>query len=107
MITAIHVDDDTRSIELMKLAANDVEELELKESFTSAKEALAWLSRNNADLVFLDVEMPEKNGLDVAHEISRFPSSVVFVTAHTGFAIKAFEACALDYLVKPDRKSVV
>ena len=45
--------------------------------------------------------MPEKNGIDLAADLAAFPSDVIFVTSHTGFAIKAFEACALDYLVKP------
>lgn len=101
MITAIHIDDDVRSIELMKLAAADVEVLQLKESFTSGKTALEWLSTNTVDLVFLDVEMPEKNGLGLANELTPYSADVIFMTAHAGFAIKAFEACALDYLVKP------
>lgn len=101
MITAIHIDDDIRSIELMKLAAADVKELELKASFLSGKEALKWLRENTADIVFLDVEMPEKNGIDLAHEMGTIPSEIIFITAHTGFAVNAFEACALDYLIKP------
>lgn len=101
MITAIHIDDDSRSLELMKLAAADVPELTVKASFVSGKEALDWLATQTADLVFLDVEMPGQNGLELANELSAFPTDVVFVTAHAGFAIKAFEACALDYLVKP------
>lgn len=101
MITAIHIDDDIRSIELMKLAAAEVDELELSGSFTSGKAALAWLGANTADIIFLDVEMPETNGLELAKEMTTHPADVVFVTAHAGFAIKAFESCALDYLVKP------
>lgn len=101
MITAVHVDDDPRSLELMKLAVADVPELRLLASFGTAAAALDWLPGNSADLIFLDVEMPEKSGLELAHELTAFPGEVVFVTAHTGFALKAFEACALDYLVKP------
>ncbi|HUC82957.1 MAG TPA: LytTR family DNA-binding domain-containing protein [Flavisolibacter sp.] len=101
MIIAIHVDDDPRSIELMKLAADEVADLDLKASFLSGASALEWLAHNNVDIIFLDVEMPEKNGLDLANELAAYSSDVIFVTAHTGFAIKAFEACALDYLVKP------
>ena len=89
MITAIHVDDDIRSIELMKLAAADVPQLNLRASFTSGKEATGWLSENKVDIIFLDVEMPEKNGLDLANEMGGLSSDIIFVTAHTGFAIKA------------------
>lgn len=101
MITAIHVDDEVRSIELMKLAVNDVPDLELKASFTTGAEVLAWLTNNTVDIIFLDVEMPDQNGIDLAKQIGVYNADVIFVTAHTGFALKAFEACALDYLVKP------
>ena len=101
MIKAIHIDDDIRSLELMKMTIASIEDLELVGSFLSGKEALEWLRGRPVDLIFLDVEMPEKNGIDLAKDMSSFSSDVVFVTAHTGFAIKAFEACALDYLVKP------
>lgn len=101
MITAIHIDDDVRSLELMKLAIQDVAELRLEASFRSGEPALRWLEENKVDLIFLDVEMPGKNGLDLANDFSNLSAGIVFVTAHTGFAIKAFEACALDYLVKP------
>lgn len=101
MIKAIHVDDDIRSIELMRLAVRDVAELDLQASFTSGGQAVEWLQQNSVDIIFLDVEMPEKNGIDLANELGIVPSDIIFITAHTGFAIKAFEACALDYLVKP------
>jgi two-component system LytT family response regulator len=65
-------------------------------------ETLQALETLGPDLVFLDVQMPELDGLGVvqAHGVERMPM-VVFVTAHDEFAVKAFEAHALDYLVKP------
>ena len=101
MFTAIHVDDDIRSIDLMKLAAADTHDIELLASFTSGKDALEWLADNDAEIIFLDIEMPEQNGIDFAKGLGNYSSDVIFVTAHTGFAIQAFEACALDYLIKP------
>lgn len=101
MITAIHIDDELRSIEQMKASVKKVPGLSVKASFTSPREALKWLEKNEVDLIFLDVEMNEKNGLDFAMEQLPHSPEIIFVTAHTSFALKAFEACALDYLVKP------
>lgn len=64
--------------------------------------ALAALATDHFDLVFLDVQMPGLDGLSVVrqHGVKRMPE-VIFVTAHDHFAVRAFEAEALDYLVKP------
>ncbi|HEX9754647.1 MAG TPA: response regulator [Gemmatimonadales bacterium] len=66
------------------------------------REALRALATLSPDLVFLDIQMPGLDGLGVirAHGVERMPP-VVFVTAHDEFAVRAFEAQALDYLVKP------
>lgn len=66
------------------------------------REALRALATMQPDLVFLDIQMPGLDGLDVIriHGIERMPA-VIFVTAHDEFAVQAFEAQALDYLVKP------
>lgn len=101
MLNAIHIDDDPRSIQLLRATVAEVPEISLRASFTSAAEAIEWLGAHSVDLVFLDVEMPERSGLEVARDLSGFSADVIFLTAHTGFAIQAFEACALDYLVKP------
>ncbi len=101
MYTAIHVDDDPRSLDLMRLAASELPELNLLASLDSGAAAQAWLSENKADIIFLDVEMPEQNGFQVARELAAYSTDIVFVTAHADFAVRAFEACALDYLVKP------
>jgi two-component system LytT family response regulator len=65
-------------------------------------EALRALATERPDLVFLDVEMPGLDGLDVigVHGAERMPL-IVFITAHQEYAVQAFEAQALDYLVKP------
>ena len=68
----------------------------------NGREALRALTTLEPELVFLDVQMPGLDGLDVIriHGVERMPL-VVFVTAHDEFAVRAFEAQALDYLVKP------
>jgi two-component system LytT family response regulator len=65
-------------------------------------EAVRLLNALNPDLVFLDVQMPEMDGFAVLRELTLNPlPAIVFVTAHDSFAVRAFEAHALDYLVKP------
>jgi two-component system, LytTR family, response regulator AlgR len=68
-------------------------------------EALARLGEEGADIVLLDVQMPEMTGLELARHLAALPEgpSVVFVSAYDEYALKAFEVHALDYLVKPVR----
>src|SRR5215469_1526626 len=68
----------------------------------SGKEAIAATRRLLPDLLFLDVQMPESDGFDVLEILgSELPPAVVFVTAYDQYALRAFEAGALDYLLKP------
>lgn len=101
MLKAIHIDDDIRSVELMKNAIAGCADTELVRSFTNEREAREWLDKNKTDIIFLDIEMPGKNGIELAQELSGHNADIIFVTAHTGFAVDAFEVCALDYLIKP------
>ena len=101
MLKAIHIDDDIRSVELMKNAIAGCPDTELVRSFTNEREAREWLDKNKTDIIFLDIEMPGKNGIELAQELSGHNADIIFVTAHTGFAVDAFEVCALDYLIKP------
>jgi two-component system, LytTR family, response regulator len=68
----------------------------------SAREALTFMRRSRPDLAFLDVQMPEHDGFDILELLGADqPSVVVFVTAYDQYALRAFEAGALDYLLKP------
>lgn len=68
----------------------------------SGQEAVEEIKRSNPDLVFLDVQMPECDGFDVLELLGgALPPAIVFVTAHDEYALRAFEAGALDYLLKP------
>jgi two-component system, LytTR family, response regulator len=69
---------------------------------SSGTEAIEVIRSSRPDLVFLDVQMPECDGFDVLELLgSDLPPAVVFVTAHDEYALRAFEAGALDYLMKP------
>jgi two-component system LytT family response regulator len=97
---AIIIDDERLArLELKNLLAShkDVEIIAECNNAESAKEKIAEL---NPDVIFLDMQMPGKSGLELIEEVSALPD-VVFVTAHDEFAIKAFEVNAFDYLLKP------
>ncbi len=64
------------------------------------QEALDKISTHKPDLLFLDINMPEKNGFDLLESLDETPY-VIFVTAHDQYALNAFESNALDYLLKP------
>lgn len=72
----------------------------------NAVQALAWLATNRCDLVLLDVQMPGRDGTQLAAELQRLPEppAVVFVTAHAQHALRAFDLEAVDYLTKPVRR---
>jgi two-component system response regulator AlgR len=73
----------------------------------SAAEALHALSSTDVDLVLLDIQMPGLDGLQLADRLRALPSApkIIFVTAHAGHALKAFEIDAVDYLTKPVRRA--
>lgn len=99
---AIIVDDEPHARRyLSDLLAADEEINELGQ-FGNGKEALAFLAKNPVDIVFLDIEMPNVNGLQVAQKLAKMDQAeIVFTTAYNQYAITAFEAQALDYLLKP------
>jgi len=101
-IRALVVDDEplarSNLIVLLKLDS----EIEIVSECGSGMEAVAEIRSQKPDLVFLDVQMPECDGFDVLELLgSDLPPGVVFVTAYDQYALRAFEAGALDYLLKP------
>ncbi|MHA7965885.1 response regulator [Paenibacillus sp. CAU 1782] len=103
MLKVILVDDEEPAlIHLERLLQNDGR-VQIAGKYTSAKEALQHLSPEHADVAFLDIGMPEMNGLEAAELIQeQFPSiRIVYVTAYSAYAVEAFELYALDYLLKP------
>jgi two-component system LytT family response regulator len=77
-------------------------EIEVVGQYDSGTDALVAIRQTKPDLVFLDVQMPECDGFDVLELLgSNLPTAIVFVTAYDKYALRAFEAGALDYLLKP------
>ncbi len=99
-ITTILVDDEKLAREGLKALLKEFPEIEIVGEATNADEAIDLIDRLKPQLMFLDIEMPEKSGFDLLEELIETPC-VIFTTAYNEFAIKAFEVNALDYLLKP------
>lgn len=97
---AIIIDDERLARQELKNLLSAHKEIEIVAECANAEEAKEKIAAINPDVIFLDIQMPGKNGLELLEEISALPE-VVFVTAYDEFAIRAFEINALDYLLKP------
>jgi len=99
--TAI-VDDELLSRRGIALRLREAPEFEVVAECSNGREAVGMLQRERPDLVFLDVQMPGLSGFDVLAQLPRdIMPLVVFVTAYDQYAVRAFEAHAIDYLLKP------
>jgi two-component system, LytTR family, response regulator len=101
-IRALVVDDEPLARSNVVVLLRLDPEIEIVSECGSGLEALAEIRRMKPDLVFLDVQMPECDGFDVLEMLGGdLPPAVVFVTAYDQYALRAFEAGALDYMLKP------
>jgi len=101
-IRTVIVDDEPLALSSLRILLARDPQIELVGECTSGAEALAALRELRPALVFLDVQMPELDGFDVLEQLgAATPPATIFVTARDDHAIRAFEAGALDYLLKP------
>ena len=96
----IIIDDEPLARSLVKEYLNDFAELELIQECGDGFEGLKAINQLKPDLVFLDIQMPKINGFELL-ELIENPPTIIFTTAFEEYAIKAFEAHAIDYLLKP------
>lgn len=102
MIRALVVDDEALARRNVTVLLSSDPEIGPIEECGSGAEAIETIRRWKPDLVFLDVQMPECGGFDVLEMLGAdLPHAVIFVTAYDEYALRAFEAGALDYLLKP------
>jgi len=99
-LTCAIVEDDRISLALIEGLAEKSGLLEVKKSLASSQEALLWLSENQVDLLFLDMEMPEISGLQLLRALSYKPE-VIIISSNPNYAVEAFEFSVTDYLLKP------
>ncbi len=94
------IDDEPLARELLETYLQKIPNFELVNSCSSAMEAMALMSSERIDLLFLDIEMPVLKGTDFFKNLVRKPE-VIFTTAYRDYAVDGFELNALDYLLKP------
>src|ERR1700738_4492218 len=101
-VRTIIVDDEALSRRGVEIRLRTAPDFEILAQCASGREALAAIQQYKPDLVFLDIQMPGMSGFEVlAHLPQESLPVVVFVTAYDQYAIQAFEARAVDYLLKP------
>lgn len=100
MINCIIVDDEPLAIQLLESHISKIETLKLLGTAKSAIEAYQLLQEKSIDLMFLDIQMPDLNGIDFLKSLNKKPKTI-FTTAYREFAIEGFELEAVDYILKP------
>ncbi|HEY4599755.1 MAG TPA: response regulator [Cerasibacillus sp.] len=100
---AILVDDEQLALDFMEIQLGKIENIDILGKYTNPLEAMDQIVNQEVDIVFLDIHLPEINGIELAEKIleEKPEQTIVFVTAYDEYAIKAFELNAIDYLMKP------
>ncbi|MBX7108648.1 MAG: LytTR family DNA-binding domain-containing protein [Chitinophagales bacterium] len=102
MITSVIVDDEIKGRQfLQQLLHKFVPRVKVAGEATNAAEAKELIEYVRPDLVFLDIEMPGKTGIEMLQELPEIKFEVIFVTAFNTYAVEAFRLGAVDYLLKP------
>lgn len=103
MITAILIDDEYYALEGLKQDLEDLGTVRVLGTYENGRDALVAVADLRPELIFLDIEMPEMNGLELFDQLLEASpqTAIVFVTAYNQYAIQAFDLNAMDYLLKP------
>lgn len=100
---AILIDDEKLALDFLEHQTKQFTELNVIAKFRNPWKAAKYIENNRVDIVFLDIHLPEINGIELAEKlVEKNPGlQIVFVTGHDEYAIQAFEINALDYVLKP------
>ncbi|HEY6505835.1 MAG TPA: LytTR family DNA-binding domain-containing protein [Chitinophagaceae bacterium] len=102
MISAVIIDDEPGNIDVLKKMITDFcEGITICGTASSVDEGITVIRERKPDLVFLDIEMPGKNGFDLIDQLTLVGFEIIFVTAFEHYALRAFRYSAIDYLLKP------
>ena len=102
MINCIIVEDELPAREELKYFLNEEKEIKLIAEFDNPLDTLTFLKNSTADVIFLDINMPDMNGISLGKIITK---KIIFITAYKDYAVDAFEIKAFDYLLKPYSES--
>jgi len=100
MIKAIIIDDEPLARSIVRDYLKSFSQIEIVAECNDGFEGVKAIQEKKPDLIFLDIQMPKINGFEMLEMIDQ-PPAVIFTTAYDEFAIRAFEANAIDYLLKP------
>lgn len=101
-LRCIVVDDEPLAVKMLENFISKTPGLVLEASFTDSVKALAAISSKAPDLVFLDIQMPDLDGMELSRLIHE-PTRIIFTTAFKQYAFESYEVSALDFLLKPIR----
>ena len=102
-VRCVALDDEPLALKLLSEFISKVDFLQLEASFSSTPEALKYISENEIDCVFLDIEMPDLNGIELSKILNNFAKKpeIVFVSAYGNYAVEGFKLDVVDFLLKP------
>jgi len=103
MIKTMLIDDENKALDYLEYQLKNISGLDIVGKYINPLEGLKIMDQQKIDLVFLDIEMPSINGLELAKKMLEKNSSlsVVFITAYKKYAVKAYEINTIDYILKP------
>jgi two-component system LytT family response regulator len=102
MLKAVVIDDEEWArVTLNALIKEYIPDLNIVAQCSNVPEGVLAINKNDPDMVFLDIEMPEYSGFELLDFFKHINFEIIFVTAYSQYAIKAFEVSAVDYLLKP------
>lgn len=100
MITAVAIDDEPMALKVIENFCSKIEDLSLEKTFSNPQDGLKHLNKFPVQLLFLDIDMPHINGIDLYKQLKQ-DVMVIFITSRADYAVEGFNLRAVDYLVKP------
>ena len=100
MIKAIAIDDEPLALQILEALCARIAYIDLLKTFTSQTEAQRYINKFEVDLLFLDIQMPRQNGIDLYKSLKQ-ETKVIFTTAYSEYAVEGFNVSASDYILKP------
>jgi two-component system, LytTR family, response regulator len=102
MLRSIIVDDESKSREVLKsLIEKFCDGIEVCTTCQNGEEAIAGITSYKPDVIFLDIQLKSETGFEILQRLDKIDFEIIFTTAYSEFAIKAFNFSAIDYLLKP------
>lgn len=102
MLRSIIIEDEHNARETLRILLDKYcDNVDVVDEAFDVKSGLESIRKNQPDLIFLDIEMPDGNGFDLLRQVGDFTFDIIFTTAYSEFAVQAFKHNAIDYLLKP------